>query len=152
LLGAPGSTAVTMNNDLIAANTAFSIGNEARDNGGEGESFPGWIDEVRISSVARSATQFLFNDPKPGDVNGDNVVDINDFNTITANLFKTPATRADGDLDSNNMVDFADFRIWKVNKTSPPGQVGVPEPSAAALAWAGVIVLGAVRRWRVGGR
>ena len=41
----------------------YSIGNEARDTGsgaGEGESFVGKLDEVRISSVARTADQFIF--------------------------------------------------------------------------------------------
>jgi hypothetical protein len=53
-LGSPGGTAAFMNNDLLAASAALSLGNEARDAGsdaGEGESFPGWIDEVRISNI-----------------------------------------------------------------------------------------------------
>ena len=85
-LGAPGTAATFLNNDLLATATAFSIGNEARTNGGEGESFPGSIDEVRISGVARAANQFMFQDPAPGDVNGDFVVNIADFNIITANM------------------------------------------------------------------
>jgi hypothetical protein len=57
--------------DMLVANTAFSIGNEARDAGtgtGEGESFVGSIDEVRISSVARTADQFIFAVPEPSTV------------------------------------------------------------------------------------
>jgi hypothetical protein len=57
-----------MNKDLLAASTEFSIGNEARDTGtgtGEGESFVGSIDEVRISSVARGADQMMFTVPEP---------------------------------------------------------------------------------------
>jgi hypothetical protein len=62
-LGSPGGTAVFMNNDLLAASAALSIGNEARDSGsdaGEGESFPGWIDEVRISNIDLHQKDFHF--------------------------------------------------------------------------------------------
>lgn len=38
----------------------FSIGNEARSSGGSSEVFIGAIDEVRISSIARSPSDFLF--------------------------------------------------------------------------------------------
>jgi hypothetical protein len=57
-----------LNMDPVEGLTAFAIGNEARDAGGgagEGESFVGKIDEVRISSVARSANQFIFGVPEP---------------------------------------------------------------------------------------
>jgi hypothetical protein len=52
-----------LNADPIQGNTTFAIGNEGRDTGsgvGEGESFVGKIDEVRISSVARAANEFIF--------------------------------------------------------------------------------------------
>jgi hypothetical protein len=38
----------------------FSIGNEARSTGGSSEVFLGSIDEVRISSIARSPSAFVF--------------------------------------------------------------------------------------------
>ena len=52
-----------MNKDLLIQDTAFAIGNEARSTGsgvGEGESFVGLIDNVRISDTARAANQFIF--------------------------------------------------------------------------------------------
>ncbi|WP_367873050.1 LamG-like jellyroll fold domain-containing protein [Luteolibacter sp. Populi] len=50
-----------MTNDLLAgAAIDFSIGNEGRDPGGITDAFLGVVDEVRISSVARNANQFLF--------------------------------------------------------------------------------------------
>jgi hypothetical protein len=50
-----------MTNDLLAGVAVdFSIGNEARDTGGITDAFLGVVDEVRISSVARNANQFLF--------------------------------------------------------------------------------------------
>lgn len=57
-----------LNMDPVEGMTAFAIGNEGRDAGsgaGEGESFVGKIDEVRISSVARTASQFIFGVPEP---------------------------------------------------------------------------------------
>ena len=54
----------TMEKEFTGANGDLAIGNEAR--GGrdnhEGSPFPGWIDEVRISSVARGAGDFIFRD------------------------------------------------------------------------------------------
>jgi hypothetical protein len=58
-----------LNADLPAGfDFDYSIGNEARDTGsgaGEGESFVGKLDEIRISSVARTADQFMFAVPEP---------------------------------------------------------------------------------------
>jgi len=128
------------------------IGNEGRATSttsgtGSGEGLRGLIDEVRISNVARTPSQFLFGSGLlEGDVNGDNEVNIADFQIITANLFKTPAVRTDGDLDGNNLVDFADFRVWKAHKTSPPGSEPVPEPATVALAGAGLAAFVARQR------
>jgi hypothetical protein len=61
----------TLNADLPSG-TDFpfdlSLGDEARDTGsgaGEGESFVGQIDEVRISDIGRSSSQFIFSVPEP---------------------------------------------------------------------------------------
>jgi hypothetical protein len=57
-----------LNLDPVEGLTGFAIGNESRDTGsgaGEGESFVGRIDEVRISGVARGADQFIFGVPEP---------------------------------------------------------------------------------------
>lgn len=50
-----------MTNDLLVSTACdLTIGNEGRTNGGSTDSFLGVLDEVRISSVARTAGQFLF--------------------------------------------------------------------------------------------
>jgi hypothetical protein len=49
-----------MTQDLIATTPDLTLGNEGRDNGGSSDSFLGVIDEVRISSIARTPAQFHF--------------------------------------------------------------------------------------------
>lgn len=69
---APGLTAAnpigsgTLSGDLNGTTGDFAIGNEARSFQGnaEGEPFPGWIDEVRISGVARHPRDFFFVPPQ----------------------------------------------------------------------------------------
>ena len=57
-----------MTNDLLVSTACdLTIGNEGRTNGGSTDSFPGVLDEVRISSVARTAGQFLFMAGPDGD-------------------------------------------------------------------------------------
>ena len=46
--------------DFTATNGDFALGNDARSASGENEVFPGQIDEVCISGVARTAANFLF--------------------------------------------------------------------------------------------
>jgi hypothetical protein len=46
--------------DFTAVNGDFALGNDARSAAGENEVWPGRIDEVRISGIARAATDFLF--------------------------------------------------------------------------------------------
>jgi hypothetical protein len=136
-----------MNGWLRQQDTDFSLGNEMRDFNGNTEPFIGLIDEVRISDIARAPNQFIFTNPLPnGDVNGDFVVDINDFNIISSNFLKSPATRAEGDLIGADIVDFADFREWKLNKTSPPGEVSIPEPAGSALIALAMACCGLCRR------
>ena len=46
--------------DFTTTNGDFALGNDARSATGENEVFPGKIDEVRISDIARAPTDFLF--------------------------------------------------------------------------------------------
>ncbi len=57
----------TLSNDLNGMLGDFAIGNEARsfDGNAEAEPFPGIIDEVRISDIARSPDDFFFVPAKP---------------------------------------------------------------------------------------
>jgi hypothetical protein len=80
----------------------------------------------------------------PGDVNGNGVVDINDYVIIRNNFNGTGKTKATGDLNADTLVNFLDFRIWKNNRTDAGAGAdidleralsqGVPEPGCAALA------------------
>lgn len=81
----------------------------------------------------------------PGDVNGDELVTIDDFNIILANFGMTNATLTDGDLTFDTVVDLFDFKEWKDH--APPGLI--PEPSSLSLLLvAGGLWLGYSRRSR----
>lgn len=79
-----------------------------------------------------------------GDVNGDQIVDIADFDLIRLN-FRTGTTPEQGDLDFSGLVDLADFKIWKNAFSGPGAPASVPEPSAWALLCVGVAAAGLVR-------
>jgi hypothetical protein len=107
-----------------------------------------------------NAVQIVKSTITPGDVNGDGLVNINDFHIIRGNLFKTGQTRAQGDLIGNGVVDFADFREWK--RLAPPGVgagaslagVAIPEPASSVLVVLGTVLaaLAGRRTKRQGGR
>jgi hypothetical protein len=84
-------------------------------------------------------------------VNGDLVVDINDYNLIRNNFQSTSATRAQGDLNADGLVNFADFRIWKNNRTAGSGAGDVfldgpvPEPTSMVLLLIGMMSFGGRR-------
>jgi hypothetical protein len=97
----------------------------------------------------------------PGDVNRDDVTDINDYIVIRNNFLATNKTRGEGDLVDNNVVDFTDFRYWKNNRT--PGAagseigdaellagLGVPEPGSLALVTLGALAWLSASRRRAG--
>ena len=91
-----------MTNDLLtAAACDLTIGNEGRTNGGSTDSFLGVIDEVRISSVARSPFQFLFTG---GD--GDSLADEWELQYF-GNLDQTPT----GDFDSDGTDNLTEYRL-----------------------------------------
>jgi hypothetical protein len=74
----------------------------------------------------------------PGDINGDGLVDVADYNIWAANVGATGATWAQGDLNGDGLVDVADYNIWAANvgKTS-----ATPEPiSMIILAIGGGLV------------
>ncbi len=66
----------------------------------------------------------------PGDINGDGLVDVADYNIWAANVGRTGATWSQGDLNGDGLVDVADYNIWAANvgKTA-----GTPEPASLSL-------------------
>jgi hypothetical protein len=86
----------------------------------------------------------------PGDVDGDDDVDMDDFAIIQSHFQQAVTMRSEGDLTFDNFVDFRDFRQWKNNAPAPVlGQLAaIPEPSAVLLAGLAIAGLAAVRRRR----
>ena len=92
----------------------------------------------------------------PGDVNGDNLVNMADYQLIRSNFQATSATRAIGDLTGpqggnvgDGVVDFYDFAQWQQHfPTAVPLGLNVPEPGCAILALSGIGALACFRRRR----
>jgi hypothetical protein len=79
----------------------------------------------------------------PGDVDGDDDVDINDFTIIRNNFQKTVTGRSFGDLTGDLKVDFRDFRQWKTafNPSAVAGGEAIPEPATVVLGLAAALAL-----------
>lgn len=81
----------------------------------------------------------------PGDVNGDNMVTVADYEDIRDNFRLTGATRSQGDLtgpggNRDFVVDFYDFIEWQENFPTPGAgalagldSAAIPEPGSASL-------------------
>jgi hypothetical protein len=93
---------------------------------------------------------------KPGDVDGDDDVDIDDFVILSDHFLQTVASGQDGDLNGNTVVDPADFREWKDEFLAGGGSLAgldlsfgpravVPEPASLAIAAVAVMLLGGRR-------
>jgi len=83
----------------------------------------------------------------PGDVDGNGVVNIADFNLIKTNFGTTVANRNLGDLSGDSFVDLVDYRLWKA--VAAPADIAaavIPEPTGAGLALAGLASIAALRR------
>ncbi len=79
-----------------------------------------------------------------GDVNGDGLVNINDY-TIIRDNFYVGTTPEQGDLDLNGLVTEADFRIWK-DAFGGGAPSNVPEPATWVLAIVGLAAAQLMRR------
>jgi hypothetical protein len=93
-----------MTADLITESPDFVIGNEGRVNGGSPGNLVGVIDEVRISSVARSANQFLFT--ASADSDSDGMLD-----TWETTYFGGLGQTATGDFDNDGTDNLTEFRL-----------------------------------------
>lgn len=145
-----GSTTVAgwTANSADSANLVARIGSNFN---GSGEFFNGLIDGARIYNTALSASEILdiytaeaFAGPRPGDTNGDGVVNGEDLTPIRTNWRLTGKTREEGNLsgDAGGLVDFVDFRQWKTAFLGGGGSLDgldlsfavVPEPASILLA------------------
>lgn len=93
--------------------------------------------QLAITSISYSDSF----DPLPlfGDVDGNGLVEIADFNIIRDNFYLDGATKAEGDLTQDGLVSIADFEEWKDNFPGSGASFlpllfsSVPEPGAACL-------------------
>jgi hypothetical protein len=87
----------------------------------------------------------LLTPARPGDYNGDGLVDANDFAAWRSTFGSTADASADGNGDG--IVDAVDYAVWRKNRTSTgagsttTGPASVPEPEALAFVMTGLAVL-----------
>lgn len=87
---------------------------------------------------------FVLADFQPGDADGDQDVDMADFEIIRGNLGKT-GVNLPGDVRGNGIVDLNDFKLWKQYfPTAAPvgalaGNFAVPEPTSLLLGLLGAV-------------
>jgi hypothetical protein len=115
--------------DLITATPDFTIGNEGRDFGaGAGASgpFAGVIDEVRISSVARTPSQFHF-------ISGEVADHLDDAWELLyfGNLDQTDA----GDFDFDGTDNLTEFRLGLIPNSGGSRFAATPGTAAGSLQW-----------------
>jgi hypothetical protein len=124
LSAGPQGTIVKRNADLLAAFFG-GAGNVPRDFG---------LDAVCIA-------------PKPGDLDGNDVVDEADAAALVAHWDTSVTSWSDGDLNGDGLVNAADAAIMAANWGGQLAEgESVPEPGSAALMIAGAALWSIVRR------
>ena len=83
-----------------------------------------------------------------GDFNGDEVVDINDFQVLVQNFRKEGAALSDGDINFDRVVDLQDFLRFRQIFNAPAGAAAVPEPRTWGLLSFGATIALCWRRRR----
>ena len=100
---------------------------------------------------AGNSIAFLLNPGLIGDFNGDEVVDMADFNILVEN-FNGPGDISQGDTDFNGRINLRDFVTFRsVFTEGQPGVAAVPEPVGLALFGSAFVGWFALRRRRRGG-
>jgi hypothetical protein len=106
------------------------------------------FDELRIATTFAEALPKL---PIPGDTDGDDDVDLDDYHNIVTHMNLSGAAvpnlptlhpdvaRADGTQGNDGRVTIADYRLWRDNRTDLGGSgalkgPAVPEPASAVFA------------------
>jgi hypothetical protein len=118
----------------------------------------GLFDELRIGSTYADVLPPGL--PVPGDCDGDEDVDLDDYNIILNNFHRTDAggppdgdvAKSDGRLGFDGKVDIGDFWLWKneyeesLSGGGAGGGANVPEPSTVAFAALALLAIGCSRR------
>jgi hypothetical protein len=120
----------------------FSVGSSS--NGNQG----GFALDNLLVMPGITFNRAVTNPGVPGDVNGDMLVDVNDFNVIRDHFQQTVTMRTEGDLNRDGFVDFRDYRQWKNNVAPAAEGAAVPETSSVVLALAALGGLSRCRRCR----
>jgi hypothetical protein len=143
-------------NSANSANLTTAIGTTSPPSSTQ-EYWHGLLDGIRVFNTPLTNEQIaaMYADPdlvpgalKPGDVDNNGVVDINDLIPIRQNYLQTVANRSFGDLTDDLTVNFADFRQWKTAFVTGGGSLddldlgfaSVPEPGAIALVGMSLLV------------
>lgn len=88
----------------------------------------------------------------PGDVNGDLLVNLDDFAIVQSNLFSLDTVWTSGDFDGNGLTDVRDLNLWNQNKilgvATSPAIALVSEPTTAPIWLLGLFGIGYWRRIR----
>lgn len=93
----------------------------------------------------------------PGDADGDNGVDFDDFIWLSDRLFTDVEPFTNGDFNGTGQPDFDDFGVWKAEYVAAGGNLAlleayyaaqVPEPSALVLTLIGLGLVIAMRQKR----
>lgn len=112
-----------------------------------GSGTPAVFDELRVGTTY---VDVLPDFPLKGDTNGDDAVDILDYQAIYSHLNLTGQSTANGDVTGDGRVDLRDIALWRANRTDLGATVAsggfVPEPAAWALAFVAAAALGWRRR------
>ncbi len=99
--------------------------------------------------LGTAAELFALPTAADGDFNGDGLVNLADYG-VWRDTFGQQGDLLAADADGNGTVDSNDYAIWKVNlaagTTTAALVSNVPEPTAAALVLAGLLVAGCARR------
>lgn len=97
------------------------------------------MDDIRVGDTFADVLPDL---PLPGDVNGDEVVDLLDYEIIISHMNLTGVQLSHGDVTGDGRVTIADYRFWKDRRTDlalgAVGNAHVPEPGGLALILAAV--------------
>ena len=123
--------------------------------GGAGLTFPtNALGSTHFNKGYGAANILIISDDVAGDVTGDGMVTIADFDIIRDNFYNEGVTRMMGDLTGDGRVTISDFDQWKDNY---PGDgaalfsrlfVAVPEPGSVLLMAMGCIFVQLGRRMR----